>query len=107
MLYSRYYELRSFLGCEWLPSSIRRTKHGGEQGVRWCAALGVLGLTVGTWAHAGVRGGTQLASKVHDYYAECRNPDTELCTVQSPDSSLYMYTVLTADIPFDGWARIG
>jgi hypothetical protein len=56
-----------------------------SRGVRWCAALGVLGLTVGTWAHAGVRGGTQLASKVHDYYAECRNPDTELCTVQSPD----------------------
>ena len=56
-----------------------------SRGVRWCAAFGVLGLTVGTWAHAGVRGGTQLASKVHDYYAECRNPDTELCTVQSPD----------------------
>lgn len=71
-------------------------------GVRWCAALGVLGLTVGAWAQpAGVRGSTQLAPKVHDYYAECRNPDTELCTVQSPDSSLYMYTVLTPDIPFD------
>nr|WP_314710738.1 hypothetical protein [uncultured Comamonas sp.] len=71
-------------------------------GVRWCAALGVLGLTVGAWAQpAGVRGSTQLAPKVHDYYAECRNPDTELCTVQSPDSSLYMYTVLTPDISFD------
>lgn len=70
--------------------------------VRWCAALGVLGLTVGAWSQpAGVRGTTQLAPKVHDYYAECRNPDTELCTVQSPDSSLYMYTVLTPDIPFD------
>lgn len=71
-------------------------------GVRWCTALGVLGLTVSAWAQpAGVRGNTQLASKVHDYYAECRNPDTELCTVQSPDPSLYMYTVLTPDIPFD------
>lgn len=58
-------------------------------GVRWCAALGLLGLTVGAWAQpAGVRGSTKLAPKVHDYYAECRNPDKELCTVQSPDPSL-------------------
>lgn len=73
-----------------------------NEGVRWCTALGVLGLTMGAWAQpSSVREGTQLVSKVHDYYAECRNPDTELCTVQSPDSSLYMYTVLTPDIPFD------
>lgn len=57
---------------------------------------------MGAWAQpVSVREGTQLVSKVNDYYAECRNPDTELCTVQSPDSSLYMYTVLTPDIPFD------
>lgn len=67
-----------------------------SRGVRWCAALGVLGLTVGTWAHAGVRGGTQLASKVHDYYAECRNPDTELCTVQSPDVACIRWSFHTA-----------
>lgn len=73
-----------------------------NEGMRWCTALGVLGLTMGAWAQpVSVREGTQLVSKVHDYYAECRNPDTELCTVQSPDPSLYMYTVLTPDIPFD------
>ncbi len=73
-----------------------------NEGMRWCIALGVLSLTMGAWAQpVSVREGTQLAPKVHDYYAECRNPDTELCTVQSPDSSLYMYTVLTPDIPFD------
>lgn len=73
-----------------------------SEGRSWCLALGVLGLTMGAWAQSAVvRERQQLVSKVHDYYAECRNPDTELCTVQSPDPSLYMYTVLTPDIPFD------
>lgn len=73
-----------------------------REGMRWCTALGVLGFAVGAWAQSvGAREGTQLASRGHDYYAECHNPDTELCSVKSPEPSLYMYTVLTPDIPFD------
>ncbi|WP_370681985.1 hypothetical protein [Comamonas sp. GB3 AK4-5] len=73
-----------------------------REGTRWLTALGVLGFAAGAWAQAvGAREGTQLASRVHDYYMECHNPDTELCSVKSPEPSLYMYTVLTPDIPFD------
>lgn len=73
-----------------------------REGTRWLTALGVLGFALGAWAQSvGAREGTQLASRVHDYYAECHNPDTELCSVKSPEPSLYMYTVLTPDIPFD------
>ncbi|TYK69415.1 hypothetical protein FSY59_12750 [Comamonas sp. Z3] len=73
-----------------------------REGTRWLTVLGVLGFAVGAWVQsAGAREGTQLASRVHDYYAECHNPDTELCSVKSPEPSLYMYTVLTPDIPFD------
>ena len=73
-----------------------------REGMRWCTALGVLGFAVGVWAQPAVaREGSQLVSTVHDYYAECHNPETELCSVKSPEPSLYMYTVLTPDIPFD------
>lgn len=73
-----------------------------REGTSWLTALGVLGLAVGAWAQSvGAREGSQLETRVHDYYAECHNPDTELCSVKSPEPSLYMYTVLTPDIPFD------
>lgn len=73
-----------------------------REGTRWLTALGVFGFAVSAWAQpVGAREGSQLETRVHDYYAECRNPDTELCTVMSPEPSLYMYTVLTPDIPFD------
>ena len=73
-----------------------------REGMRWCTAVGALGLALGAWAQpVGVRSGTQLVTNVYDYYAECQNPDTELCSVSSPHPSLYMYTVLTPDIPFD------
>lgn len=73
-----------------------------REGMRWCTAVGALGLALGAWAQpVGVRSGTQLVTNMYDYYAECQNPDTELCSVSSPHPSLYMYTVLTPDIPFD------
>lgn len=73
-----------------------------REGVRWCTAVGVLGLALGAWAQpVGIRSGTQLVSNVYDYYAECQSPDTELCSVSIPHPSLYMYTVLTPNIPFD------
>lgn len=73
-----------------------------REGLRWCAALGVLSFAVGSWAQpAGVQGNTRQVSKGHSSYVDCQNPDTDLCSVPSPDASLYMYTVLTPDIPFD------
>lgn len=69
-----------------------------REGVRWCTAAGILGFAIGAWAQPV---GSPLVSRVHDYYVECHNPDSELCTVKSPEPSLYMYTVLTPDIPFD------
>lgn len=73
-----------------------------REGARWLTALGTMGFVVSTWAQpGGARDGSQLKPRVHTYYAECRNPNTELCSIQSPDPSLYMYTVLTPEIPFD------
>ncbi len=71
-----------------------------KRGKRWCAALGLWGGVIGAWAQPSVTGTeVPLGPRVHHYYVECHNPDTELCVVQSPDTSLY--TVLTPGIPFD------
>lgn len=68
--------------------------------VRWYAALGLWGGVVGASAQPSLTGAERsLVPQVHHYHAECHNPNIDLCTVQSPGTSLY--TVLTPGIPFD------